>query len=230
VSLLIDFINVSMTYDSGKKVLDQVNVHIEKGEFVFLVGSSGAGKSTIIKLLMKEIEPTAGRIILNNKDITDVSNRKIPYIRRDLGVVFQDFRLLPQKTVYENIAFAMEIVGASNKSIKRQVPIVLNMVGLKDKSTHYPAELSGGEQQKVSIARAIINNPAVLIADEPTGNLDPNNAWEIMKLIKYINKRGTTVIMATHANQIVDMMKRRVIHIHQGQIVRDTQRGVYDEA
>ena len=219
-----------MTYDSGKKVLDQVNVHIEKGEFVFLVGSSGAGKSTIIKLLMKEIEPTAGRIILNNKDITDVSNRKIPYIRRDLGVVFQDFRLLPQKTVYENIAFAMEIVGASNKSIKRQVPIVLNMVGLKDKSTHYPAELSGGEQQKVSIARAIINNPAVLIADEPTGNLDPNNAWEIMKLIKYINKRGTTVIMATHANQIVDMMKRRVIHIHQGQIVRDTQRGVYDEA
>jgi len=227
---LIDFINVSMTYDSGKKVLDQVNVHIEKGEFVFLVGSSGAGKSTIIKLLMKEIEPTAGRIILNNKDITDVSNRKIPYIRRDLGVVFQDFRLLPQKTVYENIAFAMEIVGASNKSIKRQVPIVLNMVGLKDKSTHYPAELSGGEQQKVSIARAIINNPAVLIADEPTGNLDPNNAWEIMKLIKYINKRGTTVIMATHANQIVDMMKRRVIHIHQGQIVRDTQRGVYDEA
>lgn len=227
---MIDFINVSMTYDSGKKVLDQVNVHIEKGEFVFLVGSSGAGKSTIIKLLMKEIEPTAGRIILNNKDITDVSNRKIPYIRRDLGVVFQDFRLLPQKTVYENIAFAMEIVGASNKSIKRQVPIVLNMVGLKDKSTHYPAELSGGEQQKVSIARAIINNPAVLIADEPTGNLDPNNAWEIMKLIKYINKRGTTVIMATHANQIVDMMKRRVIHIHQGQIVRDTQRGVYDEA
>jgi cell division transport system ATP-binding protein len=219
-----------MNYGSEKKVLDRVNLHIEKGEFVFLVGSSGAGKSTIIKLLMKEIEPTGGRIILNNKDITSVSNRKIPYIRRELGVVFQDFRLLPQKTVFENIAFAMEIVGASSRSIKRQVPIVLNMVGLQDKGNYYPAELSGGERQKVSIARAIINNPSVLVADEPTGNLDPNNAWEIMKLIKYINKRGTTVIMATHANQIVDMMKRRVIQIHDGKIIRDTQRGVYDEA
>ncbi|MCT4661461.1 MAG: cell division ATP-binding protein FtsE [Tissierellales bacterium] len=227
---MIDFINVSMNYGSEKKVLDRVNLHIEKGEFVFLVGSSGAGKSTIIKLLMKEIEPTGGRIILNNKDITSVSNRKIPYIRRELGVVFQDFRLLPQKTVFENIAFAMEIVGASSRSIKRQVPIVLNMVGLQDKGNYYPAELSGGERQKVSIARAIINNPSVLVADEPTGNLDPNNAWEIMKLIKYINKRGTTVIMATHANQIVDMMKRRVIQIHDGKIIRDTQRGVYDEA
>lgn len=227
---MIDFINVSMDYGSEKTVLDKVNLHIEKGEFVFLVGSSGAGKSTIIKLLMKEIEPTGGRIILNNKDITSVSNRNIPYIRRELGVVFQDFRLLPQKTVFENIAFAMEIVGASSRSIKRQVPIVLNMVGLQDKGHYYPAELSGGERQKVSIARAIINNPSVLVADEPTGNLDPNNAWEIMKLIKYINKRGTTVIMATHANQIVDMMKRRVIQIHGGKIIRDTQRGVYDEA
>lgn len=224
---MIDFINVSMEYKEGKKVLDNVNMHIEKGEFVFLVGSSGAGKSTIIKLLMKEVDPTSGRIILNNKDITSVSNRQVPYIRREIGVVFQDFRLLPKKTVFENVAFAMEIVGASSKQIRRQVPIVLGMVGLSEKAHHYPAELSGGEQQKVSIARAIINNPSVLVADEPTGNLDPDNAWEIMKLIKYINKRGTTVIMATHANQIVDMMKRRVIQINDGVIIRDTQKGVY---
>lgn len=228
---MISFANVSKEYKNNVKALSNVSLNISKGEFVFLVGSSGAGKSTIIKLLLKEEEPTEGKIRLNKKDITKVSNRKIPLIRRDIGVVFQDFRLLENKRVYENIAFAMEIVGAHPKEIRRRVPMALSMVDLSRKSSSYPDQLSGGELQRVSIARAIINNPPVLIADEPTGNLDPDTAWEIMKVLTDINRRGTTVLMATHAKEIVNSMKKRVIEIDNGRIVRDEQKGGYiDEA
>lgn len=215
-------------YKNGVKALNGVSLSIDKGEFVFLVGPSGAGKSTLIKLLLKEENSTSGTILLNNMDITSVKNRKIPYIRRNIGVVFQDFRLLPNKTVYENIAFAMEIVGAHPKEIRRNVPMVLSMVDLSNKAHCYPDELSGGEHQRVAISRAIVNNPPVLIADEPTGNLDPDTAWEIMKVLRDINRRGTTVLMATHAKDIVDVMKRRVIAIESGKIVRDEEKGVYE--
>ena len=224
---MIDFINVSKEYNNYVKALSNVSLNIHKGEFVFLVGSSGAGKSTIIKLLLKEENPTSGKIKLNKMDITNIRNRKIPMIRRDIGVVFQDFRLLPNKKVYENIAFAMEIVGAHPKEIRRRVPMILSMVDLSRKASSYPEQLSGGELQRVSIARAIINNPPVLIADEPTGNLDPDTSWEIMKVLSDINRRGTTVLMATHAKDIVDRMKKRVIEIHDGKIVRDEQKGGY---
>lgn len=224
---MIDFINVSKEYDNYVKALSNVSLNIYKGEFVFVVGSSGAGKSTIIKLLLKEENPTEGRIKLNKIDITNVRNRRIPMIRRNIGVVFQDFRLLPNKKVYENIAFAMEIVGAHPKEIRRRVPMILSMVDLSRKASNYPDQLSGGELQRVSIARAIVNNPPVLIADEPTGNLDPDTAWEIMKILSDINRRGTTVLMATHAKDIVDNMKKRVIEIHNGKIVRDEQKGGY---
>ncbi|NMB06791.1 MAG: cell division ATP-binding protein FtsE [Tissierellia bacterium] len=225
---MIEFINVYKEYKNGVKALNGVSLSIDKGEFVFLVGPSGAGKSTLIKLLLKEENPTSGTILLNNMDITSVKNRKIPYIRRNIGVVFQDFRLLPNKTVYENIAFAMEIVGAHPKEIRRNVPMVLSMVDLSNKAHCYPDELSGGEHQRVAISRAIVNNPPVLIADEPTGNLDPDTAWEIMKVLRDINRRGTTVLMATHAKDIVDVMKRRVIAIESGKIVRDEEKGVYE--
>ena len=225
---MIEFVNVSKEYKNGVKALKDVSLTIDKGEFVFLVGPSGAGKSTLIKLLLKEENPTSGNIHLNNMDITSVKNRKIPYIRRNIGVVFQDFRLLPNKTVYENIAFAMEIIGAHPKEIRRNVPTVLSLVDLSTKAHCYPDELSGGEHQRVAISRAIVNNPPVLIADEPTGNLDPDTAWEIMKVLKDINKRGTTVLMATHAKDIVDVMRRRVIAIESGEIVRDEEKGVYE--
>jgi len=225
---LIEFINVSKEYKNGVKALSNISLSINKGEFVFLVGPSGAGKSTLIKLLLKEENPTSGSIYLNGMDITSVRNRKIPYIRRNIGVVFQDFRLLPNKTVYENIAFAMEIIGAPPKEIRRNVPMVLSMVDLSSKAHCYPDELSGGEHQRVAISRAIVNNPPVLIADEPTGNLDPDTAWEIMKVLRDINRRGTTILMATHAKDIVDVMKRRVIAIESGQIVRDEEKGVYE--
>lgn len=224
---MIKYVNVSKEYGNGSKALANINISIEKGEFVFIVGSSGAGKSTLIKLLLKEIEPSEGKVFLNKVDITKVKNRRVPYIRRNIGVVFQDFRLLPNKTVYENVAFAMEIIGASGREIRRQVPMILSMVGLSNKAHNYPNQLSGGEHQRVAIARAIVNNPSVLIADEPTGNLDPDTAWEIMKLIKEINRRGTTVVMATHAKEIVNMMKRRVIALEAGRVVRDEQKGVY---
>jgi len=224
---MIRYVNVSKVYNKGSKALSNINIDIDKGEFVFIVGSSGAGKSTLMKLLLKEIEPTSGRIMLNNTDITKVKNRKIPCIRRNMGVVFQDFRLLPNKTVYENVSFAMEIIGAAPRDIRRQVPMILSMVGLSSKADNYPNQLSGGEHQRVAIARAIVNNPLVLIADEPTGNLDPDTAWEIMKLIKEINRRGTTVVMATHAKEIVNAMKRRVIALEGGRVVRDEEKGVY---
>ncbi|MSS42527.1 cell division ATP-binding protein FtsE [Anaerosalibacter bizertensis] len=225
---MIEFINVSKVYKNGTKALSNINISIDKGEFVFIVGHSGAGKSTLVKLLLKEIEPTSGKIILDGMDITKVKNRKIPYIRRKVGVVFQDFRLLPNKTVYENVAFAMEIIGAHPAEIKRRVPEVLRMVELGDKANDYPDQLSGGEHQRVAIARAIVNNPPVLIADEPTGNLDPDTAWEIMKIMKNINRRGTTVLMATHAKDIVDCMKRRVVALDDGKIARDEEKGVYE--
>jgi len=225
---LIKLVNVSKVYDNGVKALKNVNLEIKKGEFVFLVGSSGAGKSTLLKLLLKEEEPTEGSIYLNGMDITRVRNRRIPNIRRNIGVVFQDFRLLHNKTVYENVAFAMEILGTHPREIRRRVPMVLSMVDLSRKASYFPDQLSGGENQRVSIARAIVNNPPVLIADEPTGNLDPDTAWEIMKLLNDINSRGTTILMATHAKDIVDHMQKRVITIEDGILVRDIEKGGYD--
>lgn len=225
--ILIRFVDICKEYDNNVKALSNVSIDIAKGEFVFLVGSSGAGKSTLIKLLLKEEEPTEGKIFLNSMDITKVKNRRIPYIRRNIGVVFQDFRLLPNKTVYENVAFAMEIIGSHPKEIRRRVPMILSMVDLSRRASNFPDQLSGGERQRVSIARAIVNNPTVLIADEPTGNLDPDTAWDIMKVLNEINGRGTTVLMATHAKDIVNNMKKRVIEIHDGRLVRDEQKGGY---
>ncbi|WDV45251.1 cell division ATP-binding protein FtsE [Clostridiaceae bacterium M8S5] len=225
---MIDFVSITKQYPNGAKALRNIDIHIDKGEFVFLVGASGAGKSTFIKLLLKEENPTKGNILFNDLDITYVRNRKIPDIRRGMGVVFQDFRLLENKTVFENVAFAMEIVGSPSKEIRRKVPSILSMVNLSTKANCYPRELSGGEQQRTSIARAIVNNPRLLIADEPTGNLDPDTAWDIMKLLKMINRRGTTILMATHAKDIVDCMKRRVIELDAGEVVRDEAKGVYD--
>ena len=224
---MIEFRNVCKTYDTGAEVVHNVSFKINKGEFAFLVGSSGSGKSTIIKMMLKEEEPTSGNIVINGRDTTFLKPNRIPYLRRSMGIVFQDFRLLPDKTVYENVAFAMNVVRATPKHIRRQVPMVLAQVGLSKKAKVYPNELSGGEQQRVALARAIVNNPSMLIADEPTGNLDPNTAWDIMELINDINLRGTTVIVATHAKDIVDKMNKRVIRIDQGNIVRD-EKGGYD--
>lgn len=222
--------NVSKTYENGVQALHDVNMFIEKGEFVFLVGTSAAGKSTLVKLMMKEIEPTSGNIVINGVDVCSLTRKEIPYFRRTIGVVFQDFRLLPNKTAYDNIAYAMEIVGASRREIRRQVPNVLSMVGLTHKANMYPNELSGGEQQRVSIARAIVNNPAVLIADEPTGNLDPVTAKDIMEIMETINRRGTTVVMSTHAKDIVNTMQKRVIHVEGGAIAHDEKKGGYSYA
>ena len=222
---MIEFKNVSKVYDTGTEAVHNANFKIDKGEFVFLVGSSGSGKSTLIKLILKEEEPTRGNIIINGKDTTFLKPKRVPFLRRSMGVVFQDFRLLPDKTVYENVAFAMYIVKATPRHIKRQVPMVLSLVGLSAKAKMYPNELSGGEQQRVALARALVNNPSMIIADEPTGNLDPDTAWEIMNLLNDINLRGTTVVMATHAKNIVDAMKKRVIHIDKGNIISDRKGG-----
>jgi cell division transport system ATP-binding protein len=224
---LILLSNVSKIYPNGSTALDDISFFIERGEFVFIVGPSGSGKSTLIKLLMHEEVATSGQVIINNDDVALLKRREIPYLRRSMGVVFQDFRLLPKKTVFENVAFAMDIIGASRKEIRKQVPNVLSLVGLSHKAKSYPDELSGGEQQRVALARALVNNPAFLIADEPTGNLNPKAAMEIMELLDDINKRGTTVIMATHAKEIVDRMKKRVIAIEDGKIARDETRGGY---
>lgn len=224
---MIQFENVTKIYDNGFPALNGISFTIEKGEFVFLVGSSAAGKSTIIKLIMKEEDATSGNILINGIDVCDLKRREVPYFRRTIGVVFQDFRLLPHKTVQENVAYAMEIIGASNKEIRRNVPGVLSMVGLSHKAKMYPSQLSGGEQQRVAIARAIVNNPVVLIADEPTGNLDPDTAMEIMNILEDINRRGTTVVMATHAENIVNKLQKRVIVVEKGCIARDEEKGGY---
>lgn len=225
---MIELINVSKTFGDGFKALHNVSIKIDNGEFVFLVGQSGAGKSTLIKLLLREISADSGSIIINNKDVSKLKRKEIPYLRRNIGVVFQDFRLLQDKTVYENVAFAMEVIEAPAKDIRRKVPIILSLVGLSKKSDLYPHQLSGGEQQRVSLARAMVNGPSILIADEPTGNLDPDTSWEIMKNLNEINHRGTTVLMATHAKDIVDSMKKRVIAIENGVITRDEKKGGYD--
>lgn len=224
---MIELKNVSKVYKNNHIALSDINISINRGEFVFLVGPSGAGKSTFIKLLLKEIEPSNGKINVNGIDVIKLKRNEVPYYRRNIGVVFQDFRLLHEKTVFENIAFALQVVEAGNRDIKRRVLSVLSVVGLSSKSNLYPNQLSGGEQQRVVLARAIVNNPSILICDEPTGNLDPDTAWEIMQLLDDINKTGTTLLMATHAKDIVDRMKKRVIAIEKGVIVRDQQRGVY---
>ena len=224
---MIEFKNVNKKYSTGTEAVNNANFKINKGDFAFIVGTSGSGKSTLIKLILKEEEPTSGNIIINGKDITFLKKKKVPFLRRSMGVVFQDFRLLPDKTVYENVAFAMFIVKATPRHIRRQVPMVLSLVGLSGKAKMYPSELSGGEQQRVALARALVNNPSMIIADEPTGNLDPETAWDIMNLLDDINKRGTTVVVATHAKDIVDKMRKRVIKIELGKIIRDS-RGGYD--
>jgi cell division transport system ATP-binding protein len=224
---MIQLVGVSKKYPNGVKALSNVNIHIQKGEFIFLVGPSGAGKSTFMKLLLKEENPTTGKILIAGDNITKIHRRKIPMLRRKMGVVFQDFRLLSNKTVYENVAFAMQILEVNQREIRRQVPIILSMVGLSKRANNYPNQLSGGEQQRVSIARAMINNPPILIADEPTGNLDPDTSWEIMKLLRQINRRGTTVLMATHDKEIVDLMQKRVIALERGVVVRDELKGGY---
>ncbi len=228
---MINIDHVSKVYPNGSAGVRDISIHIEQGEFVFFVGSSGSGKSTLIKLLLKELDPTEGIITINNVVTNDLPREKIPYLRRSLGVVFQDFRLLPNKTVYENVAFAMQVIEAPSKQIRRNVPAVLSLVGLTKKSRNYPSQLSGGEQQRTALARAIVNNPPILICDEPTGNLDPGTAWDIMDLLEDINRRGTTIVMATHAKDIVDMMQKRVVTLRRGQVIRDIQKGGYgDEA
>ena len=226
---MIEFINVSKVYDNKIYALNEVNVVIDKGEFVFLVGPSGAGKSTFIKMILKEIEPTSGEVLLNDIDITKIKRREVPYYRRKIGMVFQDFRLINTMNVYENVSFAMRVVEASHKEIRKRVPIVLALVGLSSKFKQFPHELSGGEQQRVSLARALVNNPAILIADEPTGNLDPETARDIMETLSDINRAGTTILMATHAKEIVNTMQKRVIAIEKGMITRDEKRGKYED-
>ncbi len=221
--------NVCKTYSTGVSALNGVNLRIRKGEFVFIVGSSGSGKTTLFKLLLKELEPTSGRIYINSQNIERLRRRKIPKMRRGIGVVFQDFRLLKDRNVYENIAFAQRVVGKSAKVIKETVPQMLSLVGLADKAESLPGELSGGEQQRVSLARALVNNPPILLADEPTGNLDPANAWEIMKLLEDINKRGTTVVVVTHNRDIVERMQKRVITIDKGVVISDEKGGITND-
>lgn len=228
---MIEFINVTKSYEKNQAdALHNINLFIDKGEFVFLVGRSGAGKSTFIKLLQRELDPTRGTVKIKNHDISKLSKKEIPYLRRKIGVVFQDFRLLDNKTVYENVAYAMEIIGRPQEKIKKKVPLALEMVGLADKADRYPNELSGGEQQRVAIARAIINNPSILICDEPTGNLDPETSREIMMLLDEINRHGTTIVVVTHDAEMVNQMKKRLIVLDEGKLVADNMKGTYDNA
>lgn len=220
---MIRFNNVSKVYDSnGVHALDKVSLNIEKGEFVFIVGSSGAGKSTFLKLIMREEMPTSGSIVINDMHLEKLPRRKVPYLRRTMGIVFQDFRLISKMTVYENVAFAMRCVGKKNDTIKKRVPYILELVGLADKANDHPSELSGGEQQRVSLARALVNNPAMIIADEPTGNIDPEMSYEIIELLSEINKRGTTVLVVTHEHELVKSFGKRVITIDDGRVVSDS--------
>ena len=228
---MIELINVSKIYrDTGVCALQNINLTIDKGEFVFLIGATGAGKTSLIKLLLREETADRGRVMVDGVDLGHIHRRRIPQLRRGIGVVFQDFRLLPDRTVFENVAFAMQVVGAQKKVIAHIVPQVLSLVGLSDKADARPQQLSGGEKQRASMARALVNNPPLLIADEPTGNLDPNTSEEIVALLEKINRRGTTVIMATHAKDLVDRMQKRVLTLENGRIIRDEKQGGYELA
>ena len=224
---MLEMTDVSKTYPGGNVALRNINVRIEQGEFVFIVGPSGAGKSTFIKMLFREVLPTTGSIRLNDVDILNLTAKEVPYLRRQLGIIFQDYRLLPDRTVYDNVAIAMQVIEAPYRKIKRRVMNVLDLVGLRRRAYSRPNELSGGEQQRIAIARAIVNSPNLVIADEPTGNLDPETSMEIMEIFQEINNTGTTIIMATHDKEIVDSMGKRVIAIEHGEIVRDELNGVY---
>ena len=226
---MITLENVSKSYAKGQPALNDVSLHIEKGEFVFIVGNSGSGKSTLIKLLLKELEPTSGTIVVNDHNLGKLKRRQIPKYRRGVGVVFQDFRLLKDRNVYENVAFAQRVIERPNRVIKKRVPEILTLVGLAEKYKSFPRELSGGEQQRVALARALVNRPNILLADEPTGNLDPKNSLDIMKLLEEINERGTTVLVVTHNREIVNSFKKRVITMRKGVIVSDEQEGEYLE-
>lgn len=225
---MIDLINVTKVYETGTHALNGVDLHIDDGEFVFLVGQSGSGKSTIIKLLTAELKPTSGSVQVNGYKLESIKRSSIPYMRRTLGVIFQDFRLIENKTVYENVAFAMRVIGASSREIKKRVPYVLELVGLENKARRLPRELSGGEQQRVAIARALINNPTMIIADEPTGNLDPARSFEIMLLLEQINALGTTVMVVTHEKGLVDRFTKRVVAIDDGKVISDGMDGYYN--
>ena len=225
---VITMLDAAVTYPNGKNALADVDVTIPRGDFVFLVGASGAGKTTFIKLLIREVQPTAGRVIVAGRDLARLRRREVPRLRRRIGIVFQDFRLLPAKTVFENVAFALEVTGASGAEIRRRVPMLLNLVGLHQHAEHLPTQLSGGEQQRVAIARALVHDPAILIADEPTGNLDPVTSWEIIQLLIQINVLGTTVLMATHNQEIVNAMRRRVLALEDGKLVRDEPEAAYE--
>lgn len=228
---MIEIYHLYKQYEqNGSYALKDINLIVDRGEFLFVVGPSGSGKSTLLKLLLREILPTKGTIKIFGRDITRLKNREIPYLRRNIGMVFQDFRLLNDRNVFENVAFSLRVTGVSPREIRKRVPLTLELVGLKDKAFKNPQELSGGEQQRVCVARAIVNRPAVLLADEPTGNLDPSTSMEIMKLIQDINIRGTTVIVATHAKDIVDYFQKRVVVLENNQIVSDQERGVYFNA
>ena len=218
---MIEFKNVSKVYSNGTSALKNINLHIKKGEFVFIVGSSGAGKSTFLKLIMHEELPSRGSIYLDGIRITSISKKEVPYLRRKMGIVFQDFRLIDKMNVFDNVAFAMRVTGASEKDVKKRVPYILGLVGLQDKANRRPAELSGGEQQRVSLARALVNNPSIIIADEPTGNIDPEMSYEIVELLTEINKRGTTILMVTHEHDLVNQFGKRVIEINDGVITSD---------
>ena len=226
---MITLENVSKSYAKGQPALNDVSLHIDKGEFVFIVGNSGSGKSTLIKLLLKELEPTSGTIIVNDQNLGKMKRRKVPKYRRGVGVVFQDFRLLKDRNVYENVAFAQRVIERPNRVIKKRVPEILTLVGLAEKYKSLPRELSGGEQQRVALARALVNRPNILLADEPTGNLDPKNSLEIMKLLEEINERGTTVLVVTHNREIVNSFRKRVITMRKGVIVSDEEEGGYLE-
>ena len=225
---MIDLKEVTKTYETGTHALNGIDLHIDDGEFVFLVGQSGSGKSTIIKLLTGELRPTSGSILVNGYQLESIKRSSIPYLRRTLGVIFQDFRLIENKTVYENVAFAMRVIGAAPKEIKQRVPYVLELVGLENKARRLPKELSGGEQQRVAIARALINNPTMIIADEPTGNLDPARSFEIMLLLEQINALGTTVMVVTHEKALVDRFTKRVVAIDEGRVISDGMDGYYN--
>ena len=224
---MIEISKLTKTYEKSSKALKSISLTIDDGEFVFITGRSGSGKSTLMKILLKEVEPTSGRVVVNDMDLGRMPRRYVPKYRRTLGVVFQDFRLLKDTTVYENVAFAQRVIGAPSRTIRESVPRMLKLVGLSSKYKSYPHQLSGGEQQRVAIARALINDPAVLLADEPTGNLDPHNSMEIMRLLEEINRRGTTVVVVTHSREIVNAMHKRVITIDRGMIIGDEEEGGY---